>query len=124
MDSSRGLATDAHGDVYVADTGNQRIEKFSPDGHFLATWGQRGHGPGQLMYPVGVSIAPNGDIVVADDASSQYCACGPDRIEIFSPGGKFLSQWTYQNALHPILSTVTGLAVDPRATSVITGPFR
>jgi hypothetical protein len=29
--------------VYVADTANSRIEKFSPVGRLLAVWGERGY---------------------------------------------------------------------------------
>src|SRR5438128_2424564 len=39
-----GVATDANGNVYVADTGNSRIQKFDASGAFLTTWGSTGSG--------------------------------------------------------------------------------
>src|SRR5882757_7240253 len=44
----RGVAVDANGHVYVVDTYNDRIEKFSADGAFLRAWGSYGSGHGQF----------------------------------------------------------------------------
>jgi DNA-binding beta-propeller fold protein YncE len=110
----RGLAIDSGGNVYVADTDNARIQKFSADGRLLAVWGRRGAGPGEFIYPAGVSVAPDGKVYVADDGYSRYCACGVDRIKIFSPSGTFLSQVSDSVLRHPMLSNVAGLAISAR----------
>ena len=34
-----GIVVDAHGKIFVADTGNNRIQKFASDGTFLMKWG-------------------------------------------------------------------------------------
>ena len=39
FDSPRAIATDSAGDIFVADTGNGRIEKFSPNGAFVRNIG-------------------------------------------------------------------------------------
>ena len=62
----RDVAIDAEGNVWVADTGSNRLLKFAGDGTFLASVGKRGSEPGQLREPVGIEIAANGDIFVAD----------------------------------------------------------
>lgn len=36
-----GIAVDSSGNIYVADTGNYRIQKFSSDGKFLLSWGNQ-----------------------------------------------------------------------------------
>lgn len=111
--SPRGVATDAAGNVYVADTANARIQKFTANGHFLESWGRRGTGPGEFSYPTGVFVAPNDNVYVADDGNSHYCSCGaPDRIEIFSPSGRYLAQISASVLQHPMLSDVSALAVD------------
>src|SRR5208337_3666474 len=40
-----GVAVDKEGNLYVADTLNDRIEVFDADGVFLRTWGKNGDGP-------------------------------------------------------------------------------
>src|SRR5262249_26475387 len=50
-----GVATDGNGNVYVADTGNARIQKFDASGTFLTAWGGPGSGNGQFLFPVGVA---------------------------------------------------------------------
>jgi DNA-binding beta-propeller fold protein YncE len=43
-----GIAVDARGTVYVADSSLHRVQAFSPTGQLLAVAGGRGGGPGQL----------------------------------------------------------------------------
>ena len=38
----RGIAVDTIGNVYVVDTDNSRIQKFSSEGDFLVAWGTNG----------------------------------------------------------------------------------
>ena len=62
----RAIAIDGDGNLWVTDTGNNRVLKFSPDGRPLGSFGGPGSGPGQFQEPVGIAIAPNGDILVTD----------------------------------------------------------
>lgn len=62
----RGIAVDQAGYVYVADTGNHRIQKFDANGNLVAITGQRGAGKGQFNEPVGLAVAPDGTLLVAD----------------------------------------------------------
>jgi tripartite motif-containing protein 71 len=66
--------------VYVADSGNNRIQRFALDGTEAMQWGTKGSGPGQFSYPRGVA-ANGGEVLVADD--DNY------RIEKFDPNGVF-----------------------------------
>jgi len=79
------VATDAAGNVYVADGGNNRIQKFTPSGAFLTKWGSLGTGDGQFSSPEGVATDPAGDVYVAD--------YGNDRIEKFTAAGAFLAKF-------------------------------
>jgi sugar lactone lactonase YvrE len=62
----RDAATDAEGNVWVTDTGQDRLVVFSPDGTPLRTIGEEGDGPGQFNEPVGIAIADDGTIFVTD----------------------------------------------------------
>src|SRR5437762_516536 len=80
-----GVATDAAGNVYVADAGNNRIQKFSSTGTYLTRWGSAGSGNGQFSYPSGVATDAAGNVYVADE--------GNNRIQKFSSTGAYLTQW-------------------------------
>lgn len=62
----RDIAIDAEGNLYVTDTGNKRVEKFTPDGEFIQLWGGGGIVPGAFEEPVGIDIDSQGNIYVAD----------------------------------------------------------
>lgn len=85
FDSPTGIAVDSNGNILVADTGNGRIEKFSPTGTFLRTMGTKGTGPGQLRDPNGIAIDRTGNIYVAE-AFKQ-------RVQKLAPDGKFIAEW-------------------------------
>ena len=59
------IALDAEGNLFVLDTGNHRIQKFSPSGDYLTTIGRKGQGPGEFNYPGSLDIDENGVLVVA-----------------------------------------------------------
>lgn len=52
--------------MYITDTGNKRVQKFTADGRFLQAWGGGGIIPGKFEEPVGIDIDPQGNIYVAD----------------------------------------------------------
>jgi DNA-binding beta-propeller fold protein YncE len=60
------VAVDQDGNVFVADTWNNRIEEFDADGTFIRTFGEAGDGPGFFARPKGISIDSDGQIWVAD----------------------------------------------------------
>src|SRR3954454_22224007 len=59
-------ATDASGNVYVVDEGNQRVSKFTASGTFLLSFGSRGGGDGQFYDPYGISVDSHGMVFVVD----------------------------------------------------------
>jgi DNA-binding beta-propeller fold protein YncE len=81
----RGLAVDNAGNIYVADTNNGRIQKFSPTGGFLSVIGKPGSGPGEFREPCGIAIDSNGNIYVADVSNH--------RVQKLKPDGTFIAEW-------------------------------
>ncbi|MBN2056514.1 TIGR03663 family protein [bacterium] len=79
------IALDATGNIYVADTDNNRIQKFSPQGEYLRSIGSAGDQPGQFNKPRGVAVDSMGFIYVADTWNH--------RIQRFNPEGEYVSGW-------------------------------
>ena len=80
-----GIAIDGAGNLYLADTGNDRIQKLSPNGEPLALWGARGPEPGHFRSPHGLAIDGAGNVYVADTKNH--------RVQKLSPAGQPLAQW-------------------------------
>src|ERR1019366_5722851 len=75
-----GVAVDKEGNLYVADTLNDRIEVFDADGVFLRTWGKNGDGPGYFARPKSVAVDSDGHVWVADGMQ--------DRVQVFTNEGQ------------------------------------
>ncbi len=60
------IAIDSKDNIYVADTGNHRIEKFDSNGNFLLSFGTEGSKQGQFEQPVGLAIDATDNIYVVD----------------------------------------------------------
>jgi DNA-binding beta-propeller fold protein YncE len=66
-----GIATDKAGNVFVADTFNNRIQKFSPRGVFLGQWGKTGSGKGRFRAPQDLAVDSKGRVYVADSGNDR-----------------------------------------------------
>jgi predicted membrane-bound mannosyltransferase/streptogramin lyase len=100
----RDVVIDAAGNVLVVDTGNKRIAVYSATGELTASHGIAGDGQGQFNEPTSISIAPNGEIYVADywnqrvqhfDANFAYI----DEIQVESWGSQGVTDRAYLVAL-------------------------
>ena len=80
-----GLAVDQDGNLYVADSGNNRVQKFDRDGRFLAQVGGPGAGNGQFNEPWGLALDAQGDLYVADTWNH--------RIQKFNKDLQYVTQW-------------------------------
>jgi tripartite motif-containing protein 71 len=61
-----GISADPNGNIYVADTGNNRIQKFDSQGRLLASVGGFGWGQEQFQKPVDLCAENGLDVFVAD----------------------------------------------------------
>jgi sugar lactone lactonase YvrE len=100
------LAIDSSGDIWVADTTNNRIEEFNAKGEYLRQAGAAGSEAGQLSTPRGLAVDAAGDVWVADT--------GNNRVEEFGPGGNYLSQFGRSGDNGGQFSGPKGLAVDSK----------
>ncbi len=62
----RGMAIDPAGNIYVADTGNNRIQKFATDGTLVEQMGGLGSGSQQFDAPLSISASSGLFVWVAD----------------------------------------------------------
>jgi hypothetical protein len=69
---------DTSGYIYVADSYNNRIQKFSASGEYITQWGSFGTGNGQFKIPYGIAVDASGNVYVADTVNN--------RIQKFSLG--------------------------------------
>ena len=91
----RAVAVDDKGQIYVADSGNNRIQVFNPDGTFLRQWGSTckldtregcvGGGEGQFNEPWGIAVGQDGSVYVSDTWNH--------RVQKFTNDGQFVKAW-------------------------------
>lgn len=74
----RGVAADARGNLYVADSKNGRIQVFGIQGQFLREFGTKGTGDGQLNDPCGLAVDLDGEVWVADTWNHRVVRFGPN----------------------------------------------
>jgi DNA-binding beta-propeller fold protein YncE len=75
----RGLAIDQNGNLLVADTGNKRIIRFTPEGELVQQIGGGGVIGGRFEEPVGVAVSPDdGSIFVADTWNRRIQKLSPE----------------------------------------------
>ncbi|HZA22795.1 MAG TPA: NHL repeat-containing protein, partial [Dehalococcoidia bacterium] len=63
--------------IFISDSRNNRIQKFSLDGKFQGKFGSPGNGPGQFNLPWGIAVDKEGSVYVADwrnDRIQQFTA--------------------------------------------------
>ncbi|MFC5530320.1 SMP-30/gluconolactonase/LRE family protein [Cohnella yongneupensis] len=63
-----GIAIDSEGYIYVADSGNNRIQKFDSEGRFIRKWAKPGPGkPGvDLKNPADIAFDSAGNMYVTE----------------------------------------------------------
>src|SRR5690242_16381425 len=87
------LAIAPNGDLFVSDGyGNARVHVFSPDGRLQRSWGEPGTGPGQFKISHGICVLPDARVLVCDREN--------DRVQVFTPEGKYLTEWPAQRPTH------------------------
>ncbi len=95
---------DSVGNVYVSDTSNHRIQKFSSTGTFITKWGSQGTGNGQFSYPMGIVVDSADNLYVSDSDNK--------RIQKFSSSGAFITKWGSQGTGNGQFMGINDIAID------------
>jgi DNA-binding beta-propeller fold protein YncE len=101
-----GITVGPDGSVYVADTWNHRIQKFTPEGEFLTMWGYFGQAeaPDAMWGPRDIKMSPDGVVYVSDT--------GNKRIVLFDSEGNPISEFGEAGLLPGQFDEPVGIAID------------
>jgi uncharacterized protein (TIGR03663 family) len=115
----RGIAVNAQGNVFVADTGNKRILVYNSNGDFILQIGGEGLAIAQFEEPVGIAFDMQGYLYVADTWNQ--------RIQVFIPSedGKVYTpfrQWEVSGWYGESLENKPYISADSRGHIFITDP--
>ena len=83
LNDPRGLVVDNKGNLYVVDSGNDRIQEFESNGKLIRTWGSFSTGNGQFNAPIGIDEDEAKQNVYVTDV-------GNNRVERFTSNGLFV----------------------------------
>ena len=107
------VAVAPDGSIYVADTGNCRVQKFDLQGNYLLTIGKWGSLPGEFKEPVSVSVDSSGNFFVSDRRNY--------RVQKFDENGNFLQLWGSKGTDPGQFFEHHGLTVAPDDTIWVAG---
>jgi DNA-binding beta-propeller fold protein YncE len=99
-----GIAVDQDGNVFVADTLNDRIQVFDADGNFVRAFGKAGDGPGYFARPKGLAIDGDGHLWVADAVQ--------DRLQVYTAEGRLLIYLGGHGMLPGQFQSLVNVAID------------
>ena len=77
------MAVDPQGNIFVADFGNNRIQKFNSKGEYMMQWGKRGEKDGEMTGPYNISTDAQGNVYVSDSQTK--------RVQKFDNNGQFIA---------------------------------
>jgi len=89
MNQPWGVVTGKEGSIFIVDTFNHRIQKFSSNGVFIKSLGifAQGTSPDTMWGPRGIAIDPNGNVIVADTGNKRVVIYDKDLNYITQFGG-------------------------------------
>ena len=79
------IEQDSKGNIYILDSGNNRIQKFDKDGNFIKSIGQKGKGPGEFQFATDIALDKDDNIYISDGMNQ--------RIQILESDGTFISSF-------------------------------
>lgn len=110
----QGIAIDSVGNVLVADTFNNRILKFDPQGELLKKMGSIGKKDGQFDCPTDLAVDRAGNLFVVD--SGNY------RIQKFDSSWRFVAKWGYSGGSQRAPHYPCGIAADSKGAAFAADP--
>ncbi len=100
-----GMETDSGGNIFVVDTGNNRVEKFNSNGVDLSEFGSYGSSDLQFDAPHDIAIDAGNEMYVTDTNNH--------RVEKFDVTGNYITEWGFNGSGDGQFSFPEGIAVSP-----------
>lgn len=133
LSSPGGVALDSSGNLYIADTKNNRVRKALPSGFLLTVAGnglgalssENTYAPAApLNQPRGVAVDPSGALYIADTGNSRILRISPGGT-VVTVAGNGSPGWAGDNGRASLsqLSAPFGMSFDPRGNLYIADTF-
>lgn len=100
------MAKDSEGNIYIVDEGNYRVQKYNPEGKYLATYGRRGWGPSEFLSFGSIDIDKDDNIYLGDP--------GFNGIKVLSQEGKEIRRFRLKKGIAFIRLSENGKIVNGR----------
>ena len=106
FDTPRGVATDCHGNIYIADSCNNRVQKFDKNGKFICSSSEqtKGADTGCIQLPTGIAVSDRNEVYVCDGHAHCIMVFNAELTLVRTLGCKGTKEGQFH---HP-----TGIAVD------------
>jgi sugar lactone lactonase YvrE len=108
-----GVAVDPDGNVWAVDEQQQGVRKFSPEGKYLMSVGEYGHGPGQFEAPGTLAFDAQKHLLVPD---------GKGNIQVFGLDGTFVEQIPLVDATGKAIHAGYGVTTDASGRMYVPDP--
>jgi|KBSMisStandDraft_5_1062788.scaffolds.fasta_scaffold43174_3 hypothetical protein len=105
-----GVSVDSSGNVYVADQGNSRVQKFDSNGNFITQWGKSGSENGNFSIPAVVAVDSDDYVYVTD--------WGNNRVQKFDNNGHYITEWGIFEWDNGSFNHPEGIVIDPKTQYV------
>jgi len=106
------VGTDSSGNIYVADSDDNRVEKFNSTGVYISQFGTPGSGNGQFNALAGIALDSSGNIYVVDN--------GNNRIQKFNFAGTYQSQFGTPGSGNGQFDSPLGIVIDASGNIYVT----
>jgi YD repeat-containing protein len=111
LNEPRGVSSDAAGNLWVADSGNNRVEKFSEEGAYLSSYGKEGSGAGEFT-GVGDVTQCKGNMYATDT--------GGNRVMEFSTAAKTVGNFGTPGQENGQFTRIAAIACSANKTLYVT----
>lgn len=98
------IALGGNGDIYVVETGNYRVQRFTAEGVHVRSYGEVGTSVGSFARPKGIALDRQGRLLVGDAAFQN--------IQLFDPSGKLLMFFGENENADLALNLPAGITID------------